>query len=40
MRADGVDWITLRTDADPLRALGRFLARRASERVRSRGVRR
>jgi uncharacterized protein (DUF58 family) len=40
MRADGVDWVVLRTDADPLRTLGRFFAERATQRVLGRGVRR
>jgi len=40
LRADGADWLVLRTDADPLRTLGRFLAKRAVQRVRGRGVRR
>jgi uncharacterized protein (DUF58 family) len=40
LRADGADWLALRTDADPLRTLGRFLARRAVSRMRGRGLRR
>jgi len=40
LRAEGIDRVTLSTDADPLRALGRFFARRATERARGRGVRR
>ena len=40
LRADGADWLALRTDADPLRALGRFLAQRSVQRVRGRGLRR
>jgi len=37
LRGDGVDLVTLDTDADPLRALGRFFVQRAATR---RGVRR
>jgi uncharacterized protein (DUF58 family) len=37
LRADGADLVVLRTDADPLRTLGRFFAERAALR---RGVRR
>jgi uncharacterized protein (DUF58 family) len=37
LRADGADFLVLRTDADPLRTLGRFFAERAALR---RGVRR
>jgi len=40
LRAEGIDQVRLSTDTDPLRALGRFFARRASERVSSRAVRR
>jgi uncharacterized protein (DUF58 family) len=40
LRADGADWLALRTDADPLRTLGRFFAQRAVQRVRGRGLRR
>jgi uncharacterized protein (DUF58 family) len=40
LRAGGADWLVLRTDADPLRALGRFFAHRAVQRVRGRGLRR
>jgi uncharacterized protein (DUF58 family) len=36
----GVDLLPLATDADPLRALGRFFLRRATTRVQGRGVRR
>lgn len=36
----GVDLLPLATDADPLRALGRFFVRRAATRARGRGVRR
>ena len=39
LRADGADWLALRTNADPLRALGRFFAQRAVQRVRGRGRR-
>ena len=40
LRAAGADWLVLRSDGDPLRTLGRFLAERAALRVRGRGVRR
>jgi uncharacterized protein (DUF58 family) len=40
LRADGADWLALRTEVDPLRTLGRFFAQRAVQRVRGRGLRR
>jgi uncharacterized protein (DUF58 family) len=40
LRADGADWLVLRSDVDPLRTLGRFFAQRAVQRVRGRGLRR
>jgi uncharacterized protein (DUF58 family) len=40
LRAGGADWLVLRSDADPLRALGRFFAHRAVQRVRGRGTHR
>jgi uncharacterized protein (DUF58 family) len=39
LRGEGVDWLALSTDADPLRALGRFFVERAAARVLGRGVR-
>jgi uncharacterized protein (DUF58 family) len=38
LRSDGVDLVTLATDADPLRALGRFFVARAASRARGRGA--
>jgi uncharacterized protein (DUF58 family) len=40
LQSDGVDLLTLATDADPLRTLGRFFVRRAATRARGRGLRR
>jgi uncharacterized protein (DUF58 family) len=39
LRRDGADWLVLATDADPLRALGRFFVRRAALRARGRALR-
>jgi uncharacterized protein (DUF58 family) len=38
LRAGGADWLALRSDADPLRTLGRFFARRGVQRVRRRDL--
>jgi len=40
LQSDGVELLTLATDADPLRTLGRFFVRRAALRVLGRGLRR
>jgi hypothetical protein len=40
LQSDGVELLTLATDADPLRTLGRFFVRRAATRVLGRGLRR
>jgi uncharacterized protein (DUF58 family) len=40
LRSVGVDLVTLDTDADPLRTLGRFFVRRAATRAHGRGLRR